>query len=1688
MRKIKMKNEIIIKKKKLSIIPKKGRKFWFQAVMAIVMLSILQIATYGTPGVAETKGGRPSGSYTLSDFDNVNLFNGNLNVSVPLLKVGGRGEAQFTIPYTIETRHKLGVGHNGGPGAIYTYYPELINKVIPTFGEIEDGTVTTNRLDCYGDGSDIRPEYAVVAFNFKTADGTVYKFHPVLNNGRPLGLATCGAFPVQISAGNEFETYDGSGAKLISDYPIYHNGDTYSMKTSSNGTAMSPKWTLLLPNGLRYRIENTSSAQIRQLTDRNGNFIYFSTSVVSGIQITTITDSVGRVVTVESGQNESPYGLHTKITYKGTGGATRIIRAHGGTIWLPDNRTYSFTYNGNYELTRVVLPTGGAYEYSWGGTIPPPTEPGQAPNDVPFRYLTERRVYADGTNLTSKTVFSEPTGTTQVDGYDPSNNLLSRSKHYFHGVPKPDMPSPERVWQDEADEISNNTLKGKEYLTENYASNGSTLLRKQAHTWQIGRVVTWNLGSAKNIDTNARISSTVSTLADTNLVSKVDYSYNQGNWANVPFNIQTDVYEYDFGSGSPGAFMRRTHTDYVEDTNYRSNTTYILKLPTQTWISSDTNGSNIVSRTQIEYDNYNSDSRHAPLASRSSVIGHDTTNFGTSFVRRGNPTQTVSFGNAANQTDPVYSSIQYDILGNPVKTIDANGNASLIYYYDNFGAPNAEARTNSAPGQLNGNSTFAFATSATNPTGWTIYAQFDYFTGAMVDAEDIHGNVSSSFYNDALDRPTQSILANNTGLKQQTSIVYDDANRRIQSTSDLFNYGDNLAKSESFYDGLGRTFESRNYRDGTYVISNTEYDALGRVKRVTNPYKPGESQLWTTTTYDALSRPLTVTTPDNAVVSTTYSGNTKTVTDQAGKKRKGVADALGRTIQVIEDPTGQNLVTDYVFDTVGNLRRTIQGEQNRYFMFDSLGRLLRAKQPEQYVNSSLAATDPVTGNTQWSVGYTYDNNGNITSTMDARGVVIAGTYDNLNRLTVRDYSDATPDVYFTYDGAGTSIPYSKGKTTEISSSVSVTKYTSFDNLGRVKSSQQITGGNTYNFSDYSYTLAGQLVSQVYPSGRVVSNQFENDGDLSQVNGSFSGQNKTYVGNFSYTSAGGISAMQLGNGRWETAQFNSRFQVTQIGLGTASNNQDILKLNYDYGTTDNNGAIKAQQITVTGQFVANQNYTYDSLNRLQSSQEVINSQQIWKQTFQYDRYGNRKFDASQTTTLGGCPTNVCNPDISTATNRLSGSSYDQAGNVTQDAENKLFYYDAASSQKEVRNASNQVIGQYFYDGEGKRVQKTATQENTFFIYDAFGKMVAEYLITASASQTPQTRYLTEDHLGSPRVITDSSGNVVSRHDYMAFGEEIARSNYGADSIRDKFTGYERDIESNLDYAQARYYNSRNGRFTSVDPLTASATIKNPQTFNRYSYGLNSPYKFTDPLGLAAGHCSAEFSNCYYDDMDWELDRRNQESAIIENVHTAESPQPASATSDDLDRGSSQTGQETNGIMVPGSSTAIFNCMAWALGYEDRWISPNYDKNGTIHLPGFQEIFGRSSGGKTADSVQDYPKPIVFGDGSFIPTPKLNMADIPRYYGGKRDKNITADSTVPSGQYKIVIFEDPKNPQYTHVMRQESNGTWSSKNGEASKWIGIKDPVAFYNTHYNNSNELRANLKVMYFLMPNKIKRP
>jgi RHS repeat-associated protein len=112
---------------------------------------------------------------------------------------------------------------------------------------------------------------------------------------------------------------------------------------------------------------------------------------------------------------------------------------------------------------------------------------------------------------------------------------------------------------------------------------------------------------------------------------------------------------------------------------------------------------------------------------------------------------------------------------------------------------------------------------------------------------------------------------------------------------------------------------------------------------------------------------------------------------------------------------------------------------------------------------------------------------------------------------------------------------------------------------------------------------------------------------------------------------------------------------------------------------------------------------------------------------------------------------------------------------------------------------------------------------------------------------ETFWLVSDHLGTPRMVVDRSGTPagVKQHDYLPFGEELTAGVDGRttgqgysqlDGMRQHFTGYERDAETKLDYAQARYYGSAMGRFTSVDPLSSSAKAANPQTWNRYTYAL------------------------------------------------------------------------------------------------------------------------------------------------------------------------------------------------------------------------------------------------------------
>jgi len=132
-------------------------------------------------------------------------------------------------------------------------------------------------------------------------------------------------------------------------------------------------------------------------------------------------------------------------------------------------------------------------------------------------------------------------------------------------------------------------------------------------------------------------------------------------------------------------------------------------------------------------------------------------------------------------------------------------------------------------------------------------------------------------------------------------------------------------------------------------------------------------------------------------------------------------------------------------------------------------------------------------------------------------------------------------------------------------------------------------------------------------------------------------------------------------------------------------------------------------------------------------------------------------------------------------------------------------------------------------------------NKFIHLLLFGVLVFSQGLRA---QTTETTYYIPDALGSPIAAMDEAGNIKWRKHYQPYGQEIEQDAASADN-RIGYTGHVHDRNSGLTYMGARYYDPEIGRFLSMDPVGVDPG--DPRTFNRYAYGANNPYKYTDPDG-------------------------------------------------------------------------------------------------------------------------------------------------------------------------------------------------------------------------------------------------
>ncbi len=1168
---------------------------------------------------ASTKGVNPTiGSYGGSNFDKVNLFNGNVSMSFPLASLSSRGGMSAGVVlsynsklwYVDKQETRVGGAKNGSSSIAY----------VPIYNEYDDGqaqlaagwTIGAGRMRarqsatylkpaqsiCFFDvpagNVDPKPVKTLTTFSFTAPDGTEYDFRDTIYDGQPRELINC----QPVSRGKEFVSKDGTSATFISDTEVVDSFFTDQI-SAPNG----PFGYVYLRDGTRFRIEKGLPVEQR---DNNGNIVRYQ---YDGIRLIKVTDNMGREINVSYGG-----GALATITIKGFGGAVRTTTVRGiklenilppnerlsinqlfpveavqlsspnsrfnpkivTEITLPDGHKWEFQYNSYGEVVYVKTPARGVVTYDMGPTPNSPKKGGyDEVNNQIFRRVINRQTFpSDSGPVEGKVTYTDPSDPTRVDGdgnlavveeeVNPSSgdSMITRTRHKFSGHPTLGIKgngvlgTGYRRW-----------LEAKELETEQFNFNGS-VMRRSTNLYEQASGVNWIAGASSTTleqpENNPRLVKVTSELLDGgNKTSTVDYTYDEFN------NVLTEELK-----GFDGQIIRRVERTYLRNlnginyaglnrqvappSNPNEFDTHLKSLILSESIKNKF--SSIESTSNYEYDNYSNDGLHAALDPRSLPSNlHDPIYQSVNRLQRGNVTSIIR-GTGTPEASTIYS--QYDVLGNVTAIVGPLANQKTETEYSSTSQFTFPTQTRQfVSGGVSGNRVL------------TSNRTYDFDTGLVITSTGFNGDTTTFQYNDQLDRLTREIRPVGFG---ETTYLYSPPGQypntvTVQSTLDATQDLTSISK----FDGFLRTIEQRRNDPDGEVVSTTEYDASGRVAKVTNPFRQGQSlptNGYTTSTYDALDRVETIRTfaedgTFTGIVTTDYETNLVTVTDQAGKKRKSETDAAGRLINVFEpdEQSNLNIVTNYEYDARSNLRQVNQGDQTRLFTYDSLSRLLSATSPESGDSNGNGATF-----------YTYDKASNLIERRDPRNLITSYTYDSLNRLATKSYSDGTPPVSYFYDAAPNSLPTGAtspsgfsfqntlGRATAIASPTTGNNtptglFHSYDIGGRITNSSQLLDSQHYTTTS-QYNAASLPIGHTYPSGRTISHTFNIAGQITKVESN----NETISDQNLYTPSGSLSSQLLGNNLNHHITYNSRLQPTTIGLGTSETSSEYWKLEYDYG--------------------------------------------------------------------------------------------------------------------------------------------------------------------------------------------------------------------------------------------------------------------------------------------------------------------------------------------------------------------------------------------------------------------------------------------------------------------------------------------------------------------------------------------
>jgi len=546
-------------------------------------------------------------------------------------------------------------------------------------------------------------------------------------------------------------------------------------------------------------------------------------------------------------------------------------------------------------------------------------------------------------------------------------------------------------------------------------------------------------------------------------------------------------------------------------------------------------------------------------------------------------------------------------------------------------------------------------------------------------------------------------------------------------------------------------------------------------------------------------------------------GNRTSIQDGNGNTTSLVYDTKGN-ITMITDPVGNG--AQFTYDSSNNLTKLTDPAGNVYsyeyngtdltkitdpkngvtsFTYNSYGKVTQLKDGK---NNSISYTYDSFGNlikTTNPVGgtdsYTYDAKGRVISHTDPKGNTKSFKYDGVNRIIEVQYPDQSVKTY-NYDCCALST---------ITESTGTLNFL-YDDLKRLTSFTDVYGKTI----SYGYDKAGSLTTLTYPDGKIVHYEYDKADRLTKVTDWLNN-----VTSYEYDSAGNLIRTINADGSIILHEYDNANRLKSI-LDYGSNATVNAIFRYTLNSLGNRTAISFYQPLNVIPSTQNTNYTYNTDNRLLTAGAA---------TFNYDNNGNL-----MTKTIGSSVTNY-------------GSDYnDMLTQVVTGAD----------------------IDSYRYDGLGNRIAKIENSVETRYIIDArasLNKILAEtdtsgsitvyYVyglgLISKITLSGQAYYYHYDGIGSTIALTGSSGNIVNKYSYDAFGKVTSQ----AENVPNPFKYVGRfgvmDEKNGLLYMKARYYDPEVGRFTNKDPIGLLGGL------NMYSYVENNPVLSTDPYGESDIFC-------------------------------------------------------------------------------------------------------------------------------------------------------------------------------------------------------------------------------------------